>query len=907
MATKTGSYGEASIKVLKGLEPVKQRPGMYTRTESPLHIVQEVIDNAADEALAAHATAIDVTLHADGSVSVDDDGRGIPFGLHPEEGVSVVEIVFTRLHAGGKFDKGAGGAYSFSGGLHGVGVSVTNALAKRLDVSVWRGGQVATIGFAGGDVAVPLAVKKAGAGDRKSGTTIRVWPDARYFESVELPRPELVHLLRSKAVLMPGVKVSLTVEKAGKAEPERQDWLYKAGLSDYLMQALPADPLIPLFEGSHFADGKESEDVAEGEGAAWCVAFTEDGAAIRESYVNLIPTVAGGTHESGLKDGLFGAIKGFIDMHGLLPKGVKPMPEDVFSRASFVLSAKVLDPQFQGQIKERLNSRDALRLVSSCVKPALELWLNQHVEYGRKLAELVIRQAQTRQRAAQKVEKKKGSGVAVLPGKLTDCESRDLQLNEIFLVEGDSAGGSAKMGRDKETQAILPLRGKVLNAWEVERDRLFANNEIHDIAVAIGVDPHGPGDAPDLSGLRYGKVCILSDADVDGSHIQVLLLTLFFRHFPKLIERGHVYVAKPPLFRIDAPARGRKPAAKIYALDDGELHAVTDRLKKEGARENSWSISRFKGLGEMNAEQLWDTTLNPETRRLLQIEFGVAGAEADHRVADPAHGQGRGAGPPRPDGAARRRGRGRRMKRERGGGRCGERHDARSQGAPASDHALGPRLRAVGRGRSGQPAVHHAVGAGAARRRDPLSRLPPLHRRGRRGLAIGRIRDPAGLPQSAWRGRAEADRAPAQGPGLRPGAGAAARRDGLSRPRRAPLLARRQGEQCPRPGPLPRRRLRRGGEAARQRSQRRRLRVADRHVDAARRTRGAPRGRSSDDPLDDDGREAVAQPPARPRRHALPDQDHRLAPARQEPAHATPTASTTGAPAPSAAPCNRSA
>ncbi len=628
MASKAGSYGEASIKVLKGLEPVKQRPGMYTRTESPLHIVQEVIDNAADEVLGAHATAIDVTLHRDGSVSVDDDGRGIPFGLHPEEGVSVVEIVFTRLHAGGKFDKGAGGAYSFSGGLHGVGVSVTNALAKRLDVTVWRGGQAATIGFAGGDVVTPLVVRKAAAGERKSGTSVRVWPDGRYFESVELPRAELIHLLRSKAVLMPGVKISLTLDKGEKAEPERHDWLYKAGLSDYLMQALPADPLIPLFEGAHFADGKESEDVAEGEGAGWCVAFTEDGHAVRESYVNLIPTVAGGTHESGLKDGLFGAIKGFIDMHGLLPKGVKPMPDDVFSRASFVLSAKVLDPQFQGQIKERLNSRDALRLVSSCVKPALELWLNQHVEYGRKLAELVIRQAQTRQRASQKVEKRKGSGVAVLPGKLTDCESRDLALNEIFLVEGDSAGGSAKMGRDKETQAILPLRGKVLNSWEVERDRLFANNEIHDIAVAIGVDPHGPDDDPDLSGLRYGKVCILSDADVDGSHIQVLLLTLFFRHFPKLIEKGHIHVAKPPLFRVDAPARGRKPAAKIYALDEGELHAVTDRLKKEGARENSWSISRFKGLGEMNAEQLWDTTLNPETRRLLQIEFGIAGAAA---------------------------------------------------------------------------------------------------------------------------------------------------------------------------------------------------------------------------------------------------------------------------------------
>ena len=462
-------------------------------------------------------------------------------------------------------------------------MSVTNALAKRLEVTVWRAGQVAPMAFAGGDVVEPLPLRKAAAGERKSGTRIRVWPDPRYFESAELPRAELTHLLRSKAVLMPGIAVSLTVEKA-RGEPEPQEWLYASGLADYLMQSLAADPVIPLFEGAHFADGRESEDVAEGEGASWCVAFTEDGNAVRESYVNLIPTVAGGTHESGLKDGLFAAVKGFIDMHGLLPKGVKLMPEDVFSRASFVLSAKVLDPQFQGQIKERLNSRDALRLVSNCVRPAFELWLNQHVEYGRKLADLVIRQAQTRQRASQKVEKKKGSGVAVLPGKLTDCESRDLQLNEIFLVEGDSAGGSAKMGRDKETQAILPLRGKVLNAWEVERDRLFANNEIHDIAVAIGVDPHGADDAPDFSGLRYGKVCILSDADVDGSHIQVLLLTLFFRHFPKLIERGHVYVAKPPLFRVDAPARGKKPAAKIYALDEDELRATLDRLKKEGAR-----------------------------------------------------------------------------------------------------------------------------------------------------------------------------------------------------------------------------------------------------------------------------------------------------------------------------------
>jgi topoisomerase-4 subunit B len=625
-----GAYSESSIKVLKGLEPVKQRPGMYTRTDNPLHIVQEVIDNAADEALAGHGRRIGVTLHSDGSISVDDDGRGIPFGLHPQEGVPVVEIVFTRLHAGGKFDKGSGGAYSFSGGLHGVGVSVTNALAKRLQVQVWRDGQRAALAFSGGDVIEPLKVTAAAApaagsaaqaagAARRSGTSVRVWPDARYFESAELPRSELVHLLRSKAVLMPGVSVTLHHEKSG----DTQTWLYKGGLRDYLLQSLPAEPLIPLFEGERYAEAAETENFAEGEGAAWCVAFTEDGALVRESYVNLIPTVAGGTHESGLKDGLFGAIKGFIDLHALLPKGVKLMPEDVFSRASFVLSAKVLDPQFQGQTKERLNSRDALRLVSAYTKPALELWLNQHVEHGRKLAELVIKAAQTRQRAAQKVEKKKGSGVAVLPGKLTDCESRDLSMNELFLVEGDSAGGSAKMGRDKETQAILPLRGKVLNAWEVERDLLFKNNEIHDIAVAMGVDPHGVNDSPDLSGLRYGKVCILSDADVDGSHIQVLLLTLFFRHFPKLVDAGVIQVARPPLFRVDAPARGKKPAAKLYALDEGELIAILDKLRKEGAREGSWSISRFKGLGEMSAEQLWETTLNPETRRLLTVSLGA--------------------------------------------------------------------------------------------------------------------------------------------------------------------------------------------------------------------------------------------------------------------------------------------
>ncbi|MBY0455218.1 MAG: type IIA DNA topoisomerase subunit B [Burkholderiaceae bacterium] len=628
-------YSESSIRVLKGLEPVKQRPGMYTRTDNPLHILQEVLDNAADEALAGHGKKIKVTLHADGSVGIDDDGRGIPFGMHPEENAPVIELVFTRLHAGGKFDKGKGGAYSFSGGLHGVGVSVTNALSQRLQVSSYREGQVAQLVFAGGDVIEPLTLRPQAEGERRQGTSVRAWPDAKYFESSHLPMGELTHLLRSKAVLMPGVSVTLVNEKTR----ETQTWQYKGGLRDYLVQTLSADPVIPLFEGEGFADSQH-DSFAEGEGAAWCVAFTEEGAPVRESYVNLIPTSAGGTHESGLRDGLFQAVKSFIELHSLLPKGVKLMPEDVFARANYVLSAKVLDPQFQGQIKERLNSRDAVRLVSGFVRPSLELWLNQHVEYGKKLAELAIKAAQTRQKAGQKVEKRKGSGVAVLPGKLTDCESRDLAYNEVFLVEGDSAGGSAKMGRNKENQAVLPLRGKVLNTWEVERDRLFANNEIHDIAVAIGVDPHGPQDTPDLSGLRYGKICILSDADVDGSHIQVLLLTLFFKHFPKLIDTGHIFVARPPLFRVDVPARGKKPASKMYALDEGELSAILDKCAKDGVAREKCAISRFKGLGEMNAEQLWETTLNPDTRRLMPVQLGALGFAATESLITKLMGKG---------------------------------------------------------------------------------------------------------------------------------------------------------------------------------------------------------------------------------------------------------------------------
>ncbi|CAG9251323.1 MULTISPECIES: DNA topoisomerase IV subunit B [Burkholderia] len=628
MSTKkpSAAYSEASIKVLKGLEPVKQRPGMYTRTENPLHIIQEVIDNASDEALGGYGKQITVTLHADQSVSVEDDGRGIPFGMHPEEGVPVVEIVFTRLHAGGKFDKAAGGAYTFSGGLHGVGVSVTNALATRLDVTVWRDGKIAELGFAEGDVVKPLATQGAGRGEKKSGTRVQVWPNPKYFDSPNLPLGELQRLLRSKAVLLPGVEVVLVNEKTG----ERQAWKYEDGLRGYLLDEMNgSELLIPLFEGERFADARSTDETfAEGEGASWVVAWSEEGSLVRESYVNLIPTPAGGTHESGLRDGLYQAVKSFVELHNLQPKGVKLLAEDVFARVSFVLSAKVLDPQFQGQIKERLNSRDAVKLVSSFSRPALELWLNQHVEHGKKLAELVIKQAQARTRAGQKVEKRKSSGVAVLPGKLTDCETEDIARNELFLVEGDSAGGSAKMGRDKEYQAILPLRGKVLNTWETERDRLFANNEVHDISVAIGVDPHSPDDTVDLSNLRYGKICILSDADVDGSHIQVLLLTLFFKHFPQLIERGHVHVARPPLFRVDAPARGKKPAQKLYALDEGELEATLDKLRKDGVRETQWSISRFKGLGEMSAEQLWDTTMNPDTRRLMPVKLGELDYEA---------------------------------------------------------------------------------------------------------------------------------------------------------------------------------------------------------------------------------------------------------------------------------------
>ncbi len=614
-----GRYEESSIRVLKGLQPVKERPGMYTRTADPTHIIHEVIDNAADEALGGHASRIDVRVHTDHSVSVEDDGRGIPVGLHPEEKVPTIELVFTRLHAGGKFDKTAGqAAYAFSGGLHGVGVSVTNALSKRLEVEVKRDGKVHRIVFAGGEVIEPLKVIGS-SGARTSGTLIRAYPDPKYFDSPTVSLPELERSLRAKAVLLPNVKVSLIVDK-GKEHTTRT-WSYPTGLKGYLEELSDgASPVAPIFEGETYL-GKpgEGDSFAEGEGAAWAFAWYEEGGGLGESYVNLIPTAAGGTHEAGLRAALFEAVKSFVDHHGLLPRGARLQTEDVFAKLHYVLSTRILDPQFQGQVKERLTSRDALKLVTQVIKDPLEVWLNAHVDEGKRIAELAIQQALTRMKSAQKVEKRKGSGVAVLPGKLTDCESDDVSRREVFLVEGDSAGGSAKLARDKQYQAILPLRGKVLNTFEVERDRLFANNEIHDIAVAIGVDPHAIGAEVDLSGLRYAKIIIMADADVDGSHIKVLLLTLFFKHFPKLIEHGRICVASPPLYRVDVPPLAKRPARKLYALDDAELAVIEDRLIKEGVKPATWAVSRFKGLGEMNPDQLWETTMNPETRRVVPV------------------------------------------------------------------------------------------------------------------------------------------------------------------------------------------------------------------------------------------------------------------------------------------------
>ncbi|NSL56830.1 DNA topoisomerase IV subunit B [Uliginosibacterium aquaticum] len=636
-------YDESSFRVLKGLEPVRERPGMYTRTDSPCHMIQEVIDNAADEALGGFAKNIHVLVLRDGSITVTDDGRGIPVGLHPEEKIPVVVLAYTALHAGGKFDKKSGNsAYAFSGGLHGVGVAVTTALSLRVEVEVRREGKIYQITFADGGREIGQIVE-AGSCGRQTGTRVKVWPDGKYFDSPKVPMNELERLLRSKAVLLPGVRVYLEIEQADGSFI-KQDWRYQEGLPGYLREMMVgAESVAPIYSAEKYAG--EDEDFAIGEGAAWAFGWF-DGQQLGESYVNLIPTVAGGTHESGLRAGVFEAVKSFIEHHSLLPKGVKLQQEDVCGKMSYVLSARILDPQFQGQVKEKLNSREAVKLVSSMLLHPFEAWLNQNVEHGKAIAEVAIKQAQSRLKDAQKVEKRKSSGVAVLPGKLADCESENIADNELYLVEGDSAGGSAKLARDRETQAILPLRGKVQNAWEIDPNRLFANAEIHDVSVAIGVDPHTPEAAASvLTNLRYGKVIIMADADVDGSHIQTLLLTLFLRHFPKLVEAGHVYIALPPLYRIDVPAQGKKrPARRFYALDEHELVSIRDRLAKEGYRADQLEVGRFKGLGEMQPAQLKETAMEPATRRVLPVTLDAGATAATSKLFDLLMGKGEASG-----------------------------------------------------------------------------------------------------------------------------------------------------------------------------------------------------------------------------------------------------------------------
>lgn len=621
MAKKDSAYTAEDIEILEDLSPILHRPGMYTDPVNPNHALVEIIDNAADEGLAGFAKNVVVMLYEDGSAEVVDDGRGIPVDIHPKKKVPAVQVIFTTLHSGGKFrktDKDA--VYRIAGGLHGVGVCVSNALSTKLEVDVKRDGAAWRIVFGpNGQLKEPLR-KTGNAGPRETGTRVRFWPDAKYFDSPKIVPTDIAALLRAKAMLLPGVKFTLNVEKSGKFETTQ--WHFPEGIRGYFANAMVgAEPVASSFLGERYISAQsESDSFAEGEGALWAIAWTPDGELVNESYVNMIPTRHGGTHVSGLREGVYNAIRNFIDLHAMGQRGLKVVPEDVWSRASYVLAVKMLDPQFKGQVKNELISRDAVKLTAQMVRDPFELWLNQHVDEGKRIADLVLRQAMARTRAAQKVERRKSSGVAVLPGKLTDCASDDPDRNELFIVEGDSAGGSAKQARDKEFQAVLPLKGKPKNTWQDSPDTLYANKEIEAIALAVGVDHHKPGDNPDLSGLRYRKVIILADADVDGSHIQVLLLTLFFRHFPKLIEKGHVYVAQPPLFRIDVPAHGKnKPARKLYALDKQELASLEEKLEDEGVKEGAWTVSRFKGLGEMSPEQLWETTLNPDTRRMLPV------------------------------------------------------------------------------------------------------------------------------------------------------------------------------------------------------------------------------------------------------------------------------------------------
>ena len=634
MATKSRAYNAEDIEILEDLSPILHRPGMYTDPSNPNHALVEVIDNSSDEGLAGFAKNIAVVLYEDGSAEVADDGRGIPVDIHPKKKVPAVQVIFTTLHSGGKFrktDKDA--AYRIAGGLHGVGICVTNALATRLEVEVRRDGERHRLVFAdNGKVKEPL--KRIGAAAaRESGTRIRFWPDPKYFDSPKIVNADIAALLRAKAMLLPGVRFTLGVEKNGKIE--QSEWHFPEGIKGYFATAVAGlEPVAETFFGERYiAAQSESDSFAEGEGALWAMAWTPEGEVVAESYVNMIPTRLGGTHVAGLREGVYNAIRNFIDLHAMGQRGIKIVPEDVWSRASYVLSVKMLDPQFKGQVKNELISRDGVKLMAQMVRDPFELWLNQHVDEGKRIAELVMRQAMTRTRAAQKVERRKSSGVAVLPGKLTDCASDDPERNELFIVEGDSAGGSAKQARDKEFQAVLPLKGKPKNTWQDSPDTLYSNKEIEAIALAIGIDHHQRGDVVDMTRLRYRKIIILADADVDGAHIQVLLLTLFFRHFPRLIETGSVYVAQPPLYRIDVPSMGKgKPARKLYALDKQELAAIEEKLMDEGMDEGKWAVSRFKGLGEMSPEQLWETTLNPDTRRMLPVEVEDAALAADRSV-----------------------------------------------------------------------------------------------------------------------------------------------------------------------------------------------------------------------------------------------------------------------------------
>ena len=639
MTNKNTQYDESSIRVLEGLEPVKQRPGMYTRTENTLHIIQEVIDNAADEGIGKFATMLEVELMADGGIRIADDGRGIPVGLHPEKKIPAVQAVFTLLHAGGKFDKGSGGAYAFSGGLHGVGVSVTNALSESLLVNIKRDGSEHEIGFSNGDLVVPL--KRIGP-SKLHGTQVTIKPNPKYFDTVEVPVAQLIELLQSKAVLLPKFKVVFIDSRHG--EPQRTEWQYESGLKSYLSEIADGyEPLVQVFEGERYA-GADDGTFAEGEGAHWAFSWYDNGTGEGRSFVNLIPTPQGGTHVSGLKAALFESLKAFIDAHSLLPKGVKLSGDDVFKNITYVLSGRVLDPAFANQTKDKLTSREAVRLFERMVQPSFEAWLNQNVTQGKLIAEIAIKHAMARMRSANKQERKKSSSVVLLPSKLTDCESKDSSETELFLVEGDSAGGSAKQAREKNNQAIMAMRGKGKNVWEDDKIKAMENTENHDISVAIGIPPHTLKDEVDFSALRYGKICILADADVDGFHIQVLLLTLFYKHFPQLIERGHIYIARPPLFRLDTEAVGKKKQArKIYAMDEAELTSWQDRFIKEGYDQDKFKVGRFKGLGEMNPPELWETTLNPETRRLLQVRLPDDQRAEAHEIFDQLMHKGRAA------------------------------------------------------------------------------------------------------------------------------------------------------------------------------------------------------------------------------------------------------------------------